>query len=215
MLELLQPPRYLRYEIAVNYAERTGEWNIAGKNRTSYNDVLATVTYGTPRANAYKIIEETLNLKDMRIYDTVQDADGKEKRVINKKETTLAAQKQDAIKQAFKDWIFSDPERRQTLVQQYNERFNSTRAREYDGTHIEFAGASPEISLKPHQRDAIARILYGGNTLLAHEVGAGKTFEMVGAAMESKRLGLCQKSLMAGTIAERADRRDRRRDSGA
>jgi len=197
MFELLQPSRYLRDVINVNYAERTGEWNIEGKTRTGYNDVLATVTYGTARANAYKIIEETLNLKDMRIYDTVIDNDGKEKRVLNKKETTLAVQKQDAIKQAFKDWIFRDPERRRILVQQYNERFNSIRNREYDGSHIEFVGASPEISLKPHQRDAIARILYGGNTLLAHEVGAGKTFEMVGAAMEMKRLGLCQKSLMA------------------
>ena len=197
MFELLQPPSYLQNEITVSYSEHTGEWNIAGKNRVSYNDVLANVTYGTDRANAYRIIEETLNLKDMRIYDTIQDADGKEKRVLNKKETTLAAQRQDSIKQAFKDWVFRDPERRQTLVQQYNERFNSTRTREYDGSHIEFTGISPEIILKPHQCDAIARILYGGNTLLAHEVGAGKTFEMVGAAMESKRLGLCQKSLMA------------------
>ena len=197
VFELLQPSRYLRDQISVNYAERTGEWNIAGKTRASYSDVLANVTYGTSRANAYKIIEETLNLKDMRIYDTVTDAEGKEKRVLNKKETTLAAQKQDAIKQAFKDWIFRDPARRQHLVNYYNEQFNSIRTREYDGSHIEFTGISPEIKLKTHQQDAIARILYGGNTLLAHEVGAGKTFEMVGAAMELKRLGLCQKSLMA------------------
>ena len=196
MFELLQPSRYLRYELAVNYSEHTGEWNIAGKTKASYSDVLATVTYGTERVNAYKIIEETLNLKDVRVYDT-KVIDGKETRVLNKKETTLAQQKQEAIKQAFKDWIFRDPERRQILVKQYNEQFNSIRTREYDGSHIEFTGISPEIDLKPHQRNAIARILYGGNTLLAHEVGAGKTFEMVGAAMESKRLGLCNKSLMA------------------
>ena len=196
MFELLQPSRYLRYEIAVNYAGHTGEWNITGKSKSGYGDVLATVTYGTSRVNAYKIIEDTLNLKDVRVYDT-KVVDGKETRVLNKKETTLAQQKQEAIKQAFRDWVFRDPERRQNLVQQYNEKFNSIRPREYDGSHIEFTGISPEISLKPHQRDAIARILYGGNTLLAHEVGAGKTFEMVGAAMESKRLGLCNKSLIA------------------
>jgi len=197
ILELLQPPWYLRHEIKVNFSERTGEWNIAGKSRAANGDILATVTYGTSRATAYRIIEETLNLKDIRIYDTVQDADGNKNRVLNKKETTLAAQKQDAVKQAFKDWVFRDPERRRDLVQQYNERFNSVRNREYDGSHIEFVGISPEITLKQHQRDAIARILYGGNTLLAHEVGAGKSFEMIGAAMESKRLGLCQKSLIA------------------
>ena len=196
MFELLQPSRYLRYEIAVNYAGHTGEWNITGKSKSGYGDVLATVTYGTSRVNAYKIIEDTLNLKDVRVYDT-KVVDGKETRVLNKKETTLAQQKQEAIKQAFKDWIFRDPERRQNLVQQYNEQFNSIRPREYDGSHIEFTGISPEINLKPHQCDAIARILYGGNTLLAHEVGAGKTFEMVGAAMESKRLGLCNKNLIA------------------
>lgn len=198
MFELLETPYYLKDDvITVNYSEHTGEWNIPGKNRASYSDVLANVTYGTERMSAYRIIEDTLNLKDVRVYDTVEDADGKEKRVLNKKETTLAAQKQEAIKQAFKDWIFRDPERRQDLVKTYNERFNSTRVREYDGAHIEFGGISPEIKLKPHQTGAIARILYGGNTLLAHEVGAGKTFEMVGAAMESKRLGLCNKSLMA------------------
>ncbi|MDL2233176.1 hypothetical protein LJC63_06305 [Ruminococcaceae bacterium OttesenSCG-928-L11] len=198
MYELLETPYYLRDDvIKVNYSEYTGEWNITGKNRASYSDVLANVTYGTSRMPAYRIIEDTLNLKDVRVYDTMVDNDGKERRVLNKKETTLAAQKQDALKQAFKDWIFRDPDRRQNLVAVYNERFNSTRVREYDGAHIEFGGISPEIKLKPHQTGAIARILYGGNTLLAHEVGAGKTFEMVGAAMESKRLGLCNKSLMA------------------
>ena len=168
---------------------------MSGKTLARHNDVLAKVTYGTDRANAYKILEETLNLKDVRIFDTKIEND-KEIRVLNRKETTLAAQKQDLIKQAFKDWIFKDQNRRQELVATYNERFNSTRLREYDGSHIQFRGMSPEITLKPHQTAAIARILYGGNTLLAHEVGAGKTFEMVGAAMESKRLGLCNKSLM-------------------
>jgi len=196
VFELLKTPRYLQHMIKVNYSEHTGEWNIEGKSRASYSDVLANVTYGTSRANAYKIIEETLNLKDVRIYDAKIE-DGKEIRVLNKKETTLAQQKQEAIKQAFKDWIFTDPERRQVLVKKYNELYNSIRTREYDGSHIEFSGISPEITLKQHQKDAVARILYGGNTLLAHEVGAGKTFEMVGAAMESKRLGLCNKSLMA------------------
>ncbi|MDO0824048.1 SNF2-related protein [Desulfosporosinus nitroreducens] len=158
---------------------------------------MAYVTYGTDRANAYKIIEDTLNLRDVRIYDTVTDPDGRERRVLNKKDTTLAQQKQQTIKAAFRDWIWKDPDRRQTLVQQYNEQFNSTRPREYDGSHITFSGINPEITLRPHQLNAIAHILYGGNTLLAHEVGAGKTFEMVGAAMEAKRLGLCQKSLFA------------------
>jgi len=197
MYELLQTPHYLRDDvIKVNYSGHTGEWNITGKTRLSYNDVLANITYGTSRMNAYKIMEETLNLKDVRVYDTKIE-DGKEIRVLNKKQTTLAVQKQDAIKQAFKDWVFRDSERRQNLVEVYNERFNSTRPREFDGSHIQFSGISPEITLKPHQTAAIARILYGGNTLLAHEVGAGKTFEMVGAAMEAKRLGLCSKSLMA------------------
>ena len=195
MYELLQPPNYFRDEIQVKFSELTGEWSITGKARTRYDDVLANVTYGTSRANAYKILEDSLNLRDVRIYDT-KEVDGKDTRVLNRKETMLAAQKQDAIKQAFKDWVFKDPERRQDLVATYNERFNSTRPREYDGSHIQFSGMSPEITLKPHQTAAIARILYGGNTLLAHEVGAGKTFEMVGAAMESKRLGLCNKSLM-------------------
>ena len=158
-------------------------------------NVAAYTTYGTDRANAYKILEDTLNLRDVRIYDTVQDADGKEQRVLNQKATTLAQQKQQAIKDAFREWIWKDPERRQTLVAQYNELFNSIRPREYDGSHIVFAGMNPEISLREHQRNAVAHVLYGGNTLLAHQVGAGKTFEMVAAAMESKRLGLCQKSM--------------------
>ncbi|MFR1870935.1 MAG: SNF2-related protein, partial [Acutalibacteraceae bacterium] len=165
------------------------------KSSVSYNDVAAYTTYGTSRANAYKILEDSLNLRDVRIYDTIEDADGKERRVLNAKETTLAAQKQQAIREAFKDWIWKDPERRQTLVRQYNEEMNSTRPREYDGSHITFGGMNPAITLREHQKSAIAHVLYGGNTLLAHEVGAGKTFEMVAAAMEAKRLGLCQKSL--------------------
>ena len=197
MYELLQTPVYYRSDIKVNYSDITGEWSISGKTRVAYSDVLATATYGTTRANAYRILEDTLNLRDVRIYDTVHDSDGKEKRVLNKKETTLACQRQESVKEKFRDWIFADPERRQNLVETYNQIFNSTRPREYDGSHIDFAGISPEIKLKPHQTAAIARILYGGNTLLAHEVGAGKTFEMVGAAMESKRLGLCQKNMMA------------------
>ncbi|MDR1703319.1 MAG: DEAD/DEAH box helicase family protein, partial [Clostridiales bacterium] len=196
MYELLKTPFYLQNAIQVSYSEHTGEWNISGKTQVSYNDVLANVTYGTSRVNAYKIIEETLNLKDVRVYDT-KIVDGKEQRILNKKETTLAAQRQDAVKLAFKEWIFKDPERRQTLVALYNARFNSTRPREYDGSHIMFGGMSPEIMLMKHQTGAAARVLYGGNTLLAHEVGAGKTFEMVGAAMELKRLGLCNKSLFA------------------
>ena len=155
------------------------------------------MTYGTDRANAYKILEDTLNLRDVRIYDTVRDPDGKERRVLNNKETTIAQQKQQAIKDAFRDWIWQDPDRRRDLVRAYNERFNSTRPREYDGKHLTFPGMNPEITLREHQLNAIAHDLYGGNTLLAHEVGAGKTFEMVAAAMESKRLGLCHKSLFA------------------
>jgi N12 class adenine-specific DNA methylase len=196
MYEVLQTPRYLQGEIGLNFAEQTGEWNVTGKTRVRYDDVTANTTFGTSRANAYKILEDTLNLRDVRIYDTKFE-DGKEIRVLNRKETTLAAQKQDAIKQAFKDWVFQDPDRRRDLVQIYNERFNSTRPREFDGSHIQFSGMSPEITLKSHQTDAIARVLYGGNTLLAHEVGAGKSFQMIGAAMESKRLGLCNKSLLA------------------
>ncbi|MCC8156812.1 MAG: DEAD/DEAH box helicase family protein, partial [Oscillospiraceae bacterium] len=197
MEELLEPPYYLRSSIQVNFAAYTGEWNIAGKNSVSYSDINAYVTYGTTRASAYRILEDTLNLRDVRIYDTVQDPDGRERRILNNKETTLAQQKQQTIKDAFRDWIWKDPERRRTLVTQYNEQFNATRPREYDGSHITFGGINPEITLREHQLNAIAHVLYGGNTLLAHEVGAGKTFEMVAAAMESKRLGLCQKSLFA------------------
>ena len=197
MFELLEPPVYTRRSLEVNYSEFTAEWNIPGKNSIPYNDINARMTYGTDCANAYSILEETLNLRDVRIYDTVRDADGKEKRVLNSKETTLAQQKQQAIKDAFRDWIWKDPDRRRELVQLYNERFNSTRPREYDGRHLIFPGMNPEITLREHQRNAIAHDLYGGNTLLAHEVGAGKTFEMIAAAMEGKRLGLCQKSLFA------------------
>ena len=197
MFELLEPPVYARRSLEVNYSEFTAEWNISGKNSIPYNDINARMTYGTDCANAYKILEDTLNLRDVRIYDTVRDADGKEKRVLNSKETTLAQQKQKAIKEAFRDWIWKDPDRRRELVQLYNERFNSTRPREYDGRHLIFPGMNPEITLREHQLNAIAHDLYGGNTLLAHEVGAGKTFEMIAAAMEGKRLGLCQKSLFA------------------
>ena len=197
MFELLEPPLYARRSLEVNYSEFTAEWNISGKNSIPYNDINARMTYGTDCANAYRILEDTLNLRDVRIYDTVRDADGKEKRVLNSKETTLAQQKQQAIKEAFRDWIWKDPDRRRELVQLYNERFNSTRPREYDGRHLIFPGMNPEITLREHQRGAIAHDLYGGNTLLAHEVGAGKTFEMIAAAMEGKRLGLCQKSLFA------------------
>ena len=195
MYETFNTPFYLQRSIEVNYSSFTAEWQIKGKSSVSYNDVAAYTTYGTSRANAYKILEDSLNLRDVRIYDTIEDADGKERRVLNAKETTLAAQKQQAIREAFKDWIWREPERRQTLVRQYNEEMNSTRPREYDGSHIIFGGMNPAITLREHQKSAIAHVLYGGNTLLAHEVGAGKTFEMVAAAMEAKRLGLCQKSL--------------------
>lgn len=195
MYETFNTPFYLQRSIEVNYSSFTAEWQIKGKSSVSYNDVAAYTTYGTSRANAYKILEDSLNLRDVRIYDTIEDADGKERRVLNAKETTLAAQKQQAIREAFKDWIWRDPERRQTLVRQYNEEMNSTRPREYDGSHITFGGMNPAITLREHQKSAIAHVLYGGNTLLAHEVGAGKTFEMVAASMEAKRLGLCQKSL--------------------
>ena len=195
MVETFEPPYYLRRSIEVNYSPFSAEWNITGKSQPSYSDVNAYMTYGTDRANAYKILEDTLNLRDVRIYDTVTDPDGKERRVLNSKETTLAQQKQQAIKDAFQDWIWRDPDRRQELVTKYNELFNSNRPREYDGSHIVFSGMNPEIKLREHQRGAVAHILYGGNTLLAHEVGAGKTFEMVAAAMDSKRLGLCQKPL--------------------
>ena len=195
MYETFDTPFYLQRNIEVNYTPFTAEWQITGKSSVSQNNVAAYTTYGTSRANAYKILEDSLNLRDVRIYDTVEDADGRERRVLNAKETTLAAQKQQAIRDAFKDWIWKDPERRQTLVRQYNEEMNSTRPREYDGSHITFGGMNPAITLREHQKSAIAHVLYGGNTLLAHEVGAGKTFEMVAAAMEAKRLGLCQKSL--------------------
>ena len=195
MYETFDTPFYLQRSIEVHYSPFTAEWQISGKNAVSYNDVAAYTTYGTDRANAYRILEDSLNLRDVRIYDTVEDPDGKERRVLNAKATILAAQKQQAIREAFKDWIWKDPERRQALVRQYNEEMNSTRPREYDGSHITFGGMNPSITLREHQLGAIAHVLYGGNTLLAHEVGAGKTFEMVAAAMESKRLGLCQKSL--------------------
>ena len=195
MYETFDTPFYLQRSIEVHYTPFTAEWQISGKNAVGQNNVAAYSTYGTERASAYKILEDSLNLRDVRIYDTVEDADGKERRVLNAKETTLAAQKQQAIREAFKDWIWRDPERRQALVRQYNEEMNSTRPREYDGSHIVFGGMNPSITLREHQKNAIAHVLYGGNTLLAHEVGAGKTFEMVGAAMEAKRLGLCQKSL--------------------
>ena len=195
MEQTFHPPYNRKNPIQVNYSPSTAEWNISGKSTPSKQDVNAYMTYGTERANAYRILEDTLNLRDVRIYDTVYDADGTERRVLNSKETTLAQQKQQAIKDAFQEWIWRDPNRRQTLVQQYNERFNSIRPREYDGSHIRFSGMSPEITLREHQKNAIAHILYGGNTLLAHEVGAGKTFEMVAAVMESKRLGLCQKAM--------------------
>ena len=195
MWETFETPFYQQRMIDVTYSAFTAEWNIRNKNAVSYSNIAAYMTYGTERANAYKILEDTLNLRDVRIYDTKHDADGRERRVLNSKETTLAQQKQQAIRDAFRDWIWRDPDRRHTLVARYNELFNSTRPREYDGSHINFAGMNPEIRLREHQLNAVAHVLYGGNTLLAHEVGAGKTFEMVAAAMESKRLGLCHKSL--------------------
>ncbi len=195
MNETFQIPFYLRYAIRVKFSPSTAEWRIEGKTKTGHNDVMAYETFGTARASAYKILEDTLNLRDARVYDTVEDDSGKPKRVLNKKETMLAGQKQQAIKDAFANWVWQDPQRREVLVRQYNELFNSTRPREYDGSHIHFVGMNPEITLREHQRNAIAHVLYGGNTLLAHEVGAGKTFEMAAAAMEAKRLGLCQKSL--------------------
>lgn len=195
MHETFETPFYLTRAIDVQYSPVTAAWRITGKTKGSASNVAAHVTYGTDRANAYHILEDTLNLKDVRIYDTIEDAEGNKKRVLNKKETTLAAQKQQAIKDAFRDWVWKDPDRRQALVQKYNEMFNSTRPREYDGSHIRFVGMNPDIELRPHQINAIAHVLYGQNTLLAHEVGAGKTFEMAASAMEAKRLGLCQKSL--------------------
>ena len=195
MTETFQIPYYLRRAVNVRYSPYTAEWRVEGKTATGRGDIISSETYGTSRANAYKILEETLNLKDVRIYDTIEDADGKPKRVLNKRETTLAQQKQQVIKDAFANWVWQDPQRRIALVKQYNELFNSTRPREYDGSHIKFVGMNPEITLREHQRNAIAHVLYGGNTLLAHEVGAGKTYEMAASAMEAKRLGLCQKSL--------------------
>jgi len=195
MTETFQIPYYLRHAVKVRYSPYTAEWRVEGKTATGRGDIISSETYGTSRANAYKILEETLNLKDVRIYDTIEDADGKLKRVLNKRETMLAQQKQQVIKDAFANWVWQDPQRRIALVKQYNELFNSTRPREYDGSHIHFVGMNPEITLREHQRNAIAHVLYGGNTLLAHEVGAGKTYEMAASAMEAKRLGLCQKSL--------------------
>ena len=195
MAETFQIPYYLRHAVKVRYSPYTAEWRVEGKTATGRGDIISSETYGTSRANAYKILEETLNLKDVRIYDTIEDAEGKPKRVLNKRETMLAQQKQQVIKDAFANWVWQDPQRRIALVKQYNELFNSTRPREYDGSHIKFVGMNPEITLREHQRNAIAHVLYGGNTLLAHEVGAGKTYEMAASAMEAKRLGLCQKSL--------------------
>ncbi len=195
MEETFDTPWRLRNAVQVKYSPSTAEWQVTGKNATGRHDVMAYMTYGTDRASAYRILEDTLNLRDIRIYDIIEDADGKQKRVLNKKETTLAQQKQQAIKDAFRDWVWRDPRRREDLVQTYNELFNSTRPREYDGSHIVLGGMNPDITLREHQRGAIAHVLYGGNTLLAHEVGAGKTFEMAASAMEAKRLGLCQKSL--------------------
>ena len=196
MMETFQPPYRIRYNnaIAVRYSPYTSEWRISNKSATGFGDIMATETYGTRRANAYKILEDTLNLRDSRVYDTIVE-DGKEKRVLNQNETTLAQQKQQAIKDAFAGWVWKDPQRRALLVKKYNELFNSTRPREYDGSHIHFVGMNPEINLREHQRNAVAHVLYGYNTLLAHEVGAGKSFEMAASAMELKRLGLCQKSL--------------------
>ena len=194
IFHLLETPRYAQWNIKVHFSPFTSEWNIEGKSYDKGN-VRAYNTYGTSRINAYKIIEETLNLKDVRIFDYIEDDEGKKKAVLNKKETAIAQSKQEMIKQEFQDWIWSDPERRERLCKSYNEKFNSVRPREYDGSHIIFNGMNPEIELREHQKNAVAHILYGGNTLLAHAVGAGKTFEMVAAAQESKRLGLCNKSL--------------------
>ena len=198
MMETFQPPYRIRYNnaITVRYSPYTSEWRISNKSATGYGDIMATETYGTRRANAYKILEDTLNLRDSRVYDIIEE-NGKEKRVLNQNETTLAQQKQQAIKDAFAGWVWKDPQRRALLVKKYNELFNSTRPREYDGSHIHFVGMNPEINLREHQRNAVAHVLYGYNTLLAHEVGAGKSFEMAASAMELKRLGLCQKSLFA------------------
>ncbi len=190
-----QETSYSSGAIRVDFSRHTAQWNIQGKSKLGHNHIVTTSTFGTGDANGFRILEDALNLRDTRIYDTVRDDEGKEKRVLNQVATTLAQTKQQAIKEAFQDWIFKDPDRRADLVQAYNEKFNSVRPREYDGQHLTFGGINPEIKLREHQINAIARIVYGGNTLLAHEVGAGKSFEMVAGAMESKRLGLCQKSL--------------------
>ena len=195
MYETFSTPYHLKRQIQVHFSPYTAEWNITGKTAISSTNVAAFTTFGTDRANSYRILEDTLNLRDTRIYDIVLDEEGREKRVLNQQQTTLAQQKQQAIKDAFRDWVWRDPDRRHALVQEYNERFNSTRPREFDGSHISFVGINPEITLREHQRNAVAHVLYGGNTLLAHEVGAGKTFEMIAACMESKRLGLCQKAM--------------------
>ena len=195
MVETLDTPFYLQRILDVQYSPYTAAWNIQNKSKISYNDVAAYSTYGTQRVSAYEILEDSLNLRDVRVYDTIEDVDGNKKRILNSTETTLAQQKQQVLREAFRDWVWADPQRRETLVKQYNEEMNCIRPREYDGSHIVFAGMNPEITLREHQRNAIAHTLYGGNTLLAHEVGAGKTFEMVAAAMESKRLGLCRKSI--------------------
>lgn len=196
MKDVLHTPQRLfsREWVAVKFAPINCEWNIKGKNADSYNP-LVTGTYGTGRINAYQILENTLNLKDVKVYDRILQPDGSEKRVVNREQTMLASQKQDALKEAFKDWIFRDPERREVLVKKYNELFNSSRPRTYDGSHLKFPGMTPDVELKPHQLNAVAHVMYGDNTLLAHCVGAGKTFEMIASAMESKRLGLCHKSL--------------------
>ena len=194
MYEFLDTPRYAQWNIKIHYSKLTGEWNVEGKSYDRGN-LKAYNTYGTKRVNAYKIIEDTLNMKDVRVFDYIEDDEGKKKAVLNKKETAIAQSKQELIKQGFQDWVWRDPARREKLVRLYNDKFNSIRPREYDGSHITFSGMNPEIELREHQKNAVAHILYGGNTLLAHAVGAGKTFEMTAAAMESKRLGLCNKSL--------------------
>lgn len=194
VIELLEPPYWVRERIAVRYSAVTAQWRIEGKGRDGAN-VRALSTYGTRRMSAYQIIEETLNLKDARVVDYTEDENGRKKAVLNRKETAVALAKQDAIKSAFKEWVFSDAARRERLTAVYNERFNSTRPREFDGSHLRFPGMNPEIELRPHQRNAVARILYGGNALLAHEVGAGKTFTMAAAAMELRRMGLCSKPM--------------------
>ena len=200
MAETFQIPYYLRHAVKVRYSPYTAEWRIEGKSAMGRGDIISSETYGTSRANAYKILEDTLNLKDVRIYDAIEDEEGKLKRILNKTDTMLAQQKQQVIKDAFANWIWKDPQRRIALVKQYNELFNSSRPREYDGSHIHLVGMNPEITLREHQRNAIAHVLYGGNTLLAHEVGAGKTFEMAASAMEAKRLACVRKAYLSFPI---------------